>query len=149
MKELGPKLQSPKVQGLREEAALFTGLLGSSLGLRQAVAIWGRGSRGRARGYLKCLLSWKYVPRWLYMVPEISKNIICSHFPRLGSGGGGYIRGKHGRSLGVRVSLITICVQRQEVGWKWARHSEKWGPRKWGQALQRRAAETPETFEYL
>lgn len=46
MKEFGLKLQSPKVQGLKEEAALFTGLLGSSLGLRQAVTIGGGGVGG-------------------------------------------------------------------------------------------------------
>lgn len=46
MKAPGSKLQSPKVQGLKEEAALFTGLLGNSMGLRQAVGIvgWGRGA---------------------------------------------------------------------------------------------------------
>lgn len=81
MREFGLKLQSPKVQGLREEATLVAGLLGSSLGLRQAVAIGGRGGRGRAGGYLKCLLSWTYVPSWLYMVPEISKHIIMQAFP--------------------------------------------------------------------
>lgn len=45
MKALGSKLQSPKVQGLKEEAALFTGLLGNSMGLRTVgIAGWGGGA---------------------------------------------------------------------------------------------------------